>query len=73
MITYDEAKSLALKVRPESNSVLDYGDAYVFYDSKAYGTDEEDNGIAIIKATGEIKSIAEYMPMNNGKGKRIVY
>lgn len=73
MITYDEAKGQALMQKSKLDAVLDYGDAYVFYDSKAFGTNEEDNGIVVLKSTGEIKSIAEYMPMSTGVGKSIKY
>lgn len=61
MITYEEAKKIALNDMPEADTVVEYESVYVFYNSKAKGPDTEDNEVVIEKKTGRIISYSEYV------------
>lgn len=60
-ITYDKAKAKALKAYPEVDTALEYNDAYIFYNSKARGSKTDDNEVVVLKDSGNIISMSEYV------------
>lgn len=61
MLTYEQAKQKAQKEYPAVDSVLEYKDAYVFYNSKARGNKTDDNEVVILKKNGNVISMTEYV------------
>lgn len=61
MVTYEQAKKKAVEAYPSVNTVLEYKDAYVFYNSKARGNDREDNEVIVLKDSGKVVSMTEYV------------
>ncbi|MCF0232385.1 MAG: hypothetical protein HUJ63_09030 [Enterococcus sp.] len=59
MITYEQAKKLALRYEKDANTALDYGNAYFFYDKNRRTYD--DPGIVVMKDNAEIMSFSEYV------------
>lgn len=64
MIDYAKAKQTAQEINPSVDCVDDFGDAFVFYDSNA--EDSEDNDIVILKYDGSVVSYAEYIESKEG-------
>lgn len=60
-MTYEQAKSKAVKIYPEVDSALEYKDAYIFYNSKARGNKQDDNEVVILKNGGKVISMSEYV------------
>ena len=75
MITYEQAKAKAQKVLTGINTVLEYKDAYMFYNSKARGQEQEDNEVIVLKKNGKIISMTEYVmgTKDNSEPKRIKF
>lgn len=62
MITYEQAKKLALKENPKYNQVFDYGDAWAF----SIKNDQSDNNrLTVVTKKGEIMMFTEYILMRN--------
>lgn len=61
MVTYEQAKEKALKARNDINAAKEYDSAYLFYNSKAKGNEEDDNEVLILKSNGERISMTEYI------------
>lgn len=69
MVTYEQAKDKATSARSGLDAALEYKDAYVFYNSKARGTNTEDNEVVILKRNGERVSMSEYVMMTQDDSK----
>ena len=65
MITYEKAKQKALESIPKADTVIEYDSAYVFYNSKARGNEQDDNEIVILKDNGNIISYTQYIVETN--------
>ena len=75
MITYEQAKKTAVNEKPEVNTVLEYKDAYMFYNSKARGNNLEDNEVIVLKKNGKVINMTEYImgTKDNTTPKRIKF
>lgn len=75
MITYEQAKKKAVGIRPALDSALEYKDAYLFYNSKARGTKTDDNEVIVLKKSGNIISMTEYVmsTSDNSSPKQIKF
>lgn len=73
MITYEKAKELAKEIDPKVDTYFEYPNAYVFFNSKAEGHEEEDNGIVISKENGQITGYAEYIVYSEYWDKEVQY
>lgn len=69
MITYEEAKAKATKLKTGLDSALEYKKAFVFYNSKATGHATEDNEIVILKDSGKWVTMADYIMSTSDKDK----
>ena len=68
-ISYEAAKEKALGYRAELNTVVEYKDAYLFYNADARGDECEDNDVVIMKASGRILSMSEYAMQSEVTGR----
>ena len=70
MLTYEEAKKIALKLNDRFNACNEYEKAYLFYEKTEDETDG-DSGAVILKANGKainfISFILNYHPEKNPK------
>lgn len=57
MVSYEEAKAKAMKINPNINTAREYRGAYVFYNSKSKG---DDNEVTILKSSGNYVSFSDY-------------
>lgn len=75
MITYEEAKKTAQAAKINIDSVLEYKDAYIFYNSKARGNAQEDNEVVVLKRDGKVVSMTSYVigTKDNSKPKHIKF
>lgn len=75
MITYEQAKEKAVKLKKNLDTTLEYKDAYMFYNSKARGNQQEDNEVIVLKKSGKIVSMTEYIigTKDNTTPKRIKF
>lgn len=75
MITYEEAKKKAMKAKSGLDSAVEYQKAWMFYNSKATGHNQEDNEIVILKDSGKWISMTEYVmsTKDNDKPKKIKF
>lgn len=55
----------ALKNIPNVDTCVEYNSAYVFYNSKARGNEQDDNEIVILKDNGNIISYTQYIMETN--------
>ena len=71
-MTYEQAVTKAKKIYPAVDTVAEYEDAYVFYNSKAKGNDLEDNEVVVLKDNGKVVSMTEYaVNTNSNKSPKI--
>lgn len=71
-MTIEQAIQKAKKAYPQVDTVAEYEDAYVFYNSKARGEDNIDNELIILKETGNIISYNEYIKQTKASNKHTV-
>ena len=73
MITFEKAKQKALKDIPNADTVVEYEDAYVFYNAKNHGAGDEDSEVVILKDNGNIVTYSEYIMSTkvNGNNKKV--
>lgn len=62
-MSYGDAKAKALKIDADFNSVLDYGDAWVFF--KKGDKSVSNSRIAIMKKSGQVLMFTEYLLERN--------
>lgn len=65
-LSYQDAKSIVLHFIKDVNSALDYGDAYVFYNS-ADSNSIGGRGCAIMKSNAKMIPLGEFLYMRNTK------
>ena len=60
MIDYQTAKSIALKVNGEINTVREFNAAYDFYDGNDNEERTPDNHVVVLKSTGKIVNLTTF-------------
>lgn len=72
-MNYEQAKEKALKTNPSLNSCREYKIAYHFYDKNDTTERTPDNDVVIIKETGKISNLSNfilnYLPKEKPKDK----
>lgn len=69
MLTFEEAKKKAKAYDSNFDSVNEYEDAYVFYNSKKSGGDNMDTELVIMKDSGEQMNFAHYIGITKASNK----
>ena len=69
MVDYSKAKEIAQKQDAGVNSCLEYKDAYMFYNSKARGDKLYDREVIVLKNSGKVVTMMQYIEMTDDNSK----
>ena len=69
MVSFEEATKIAKSHKKNVNMANIYEDAYVFYNSRATGNDQEDNDVVVWKEDGTVTNFGDYVMTSNASDK----
>lgn len=69
MVSFEEATKIAKSHKKDVNMANIYSDAYVFYNSRAAGNEQEDNDVVVMKEDGSVVSFSDYVMTSNASDK----